>query len=239
ILTVQDGVGARGWDASAQERVTPYFQAFRDACLAGGVEIWSDLESFRLKPDKSFAPADAARIGRQLAAEAPFVDRFVTFDFFHYLSPRRGELQKTFYEAYLRDFVDRPFFPTAGRSMEVDPQFAYYRGRTPESIAKEIRANGYSVVKYILTADSTLDLLLVDAFHKQGIGVWYATFANGVYTTRDLPAGWQSWKMVTRSDLAGKPLDDGYTRLCLNNPDYRAWKKAQIARMLSAHPFQG
>lgn len=130
----------------------------------------------------------------------------------------------------------RPLF---GPSVEVDPGFPYYKGRSPESIAAEIRANGYRVVRYVVTADSAIDPSLLRAYHREGIGVWYSTFGNGAYTTRDLPAGWQAWRMVTRADLLGKPLNDGYTRLCLNNPAYRAWKKAQMARVLRSQPFDG
>lgn len=241
ILMLQDGVGARGWDGEVADRVVPYFRAFRKACLRNGVAFWSDLEAFRLsgKASSAFVPADMERIGRQLTAEAPFVQRFVTFDFFHYLSPYRGEAQKRLYDRYLQACVAREFLPTLGRSVEVDPQFAYYRNRSPESIASEIRANGYDIVRYILTADSAVNPKLVTAFHREGIGVWYATFANGVYTTKDLPSGWTTWKMVTRSNLQGKPLEDGYTRLCLNNPAYRTWKKAQIGKMLRQVPFEG
>lgn len=130
-------------------------------------------------------------------------------------------------------------FPVYDPGIQIDPMLAYYRGVSPEGIAAEIQATGYRVARYILTADSLVQTNLVEALHREGIGVWYATFCNGAYTTRDLPAGWEAWQMVTRSDLQGKPWRDGYTRLCLNHPGYRAWKKAQITRMLTRHAFQG
>jgi hypothetical protein len=248
ILMPQDGVGARGWEgADVAGRVVPYFGAFRGACLANGITLWADLESFRLvhgepkdnRPTQ-FEPTDIGRLKQQIVAEAPFVSKFVTFDFFHYLSPYRGAAQRRLFEDYLREFVDRDFVPTYGRSLEIDPVFGYYRERTPTSIAAEVRANGYSIVRYVLTADSNVDPVLIAAFHREQIGVWYTTFANGVYSTRDLPAGWQEWRMVTRTELEGKTRDsDGFTRLCLNDPDYRAWKKRQIGQMLRQHPFQG
>jgi hypothetical protein len=54
-----------------------------------------------------------------------------------------------------------------------------------------------------------------------------------------MPKDWATWRMVTRSDLEGKPLNDGFTRLCLNNPGYRLWKKSQIARTLARGKFDG
>src|SRR5581483_4120953 len=148
-------------------------------------------------------------------------------------SPRRQPVSKGV------DVREREPFSAFGRSVEVDPGFPYYQHRSPESIAAEIRANGYRIVRYILTADSNFDPALLAAFRREGIAVWYATFCNGTYTTQDLPPGWQAWKMVTRTELEGKSLNDGYTRLCLNNPDYRAWKKRRIGRLLRAHPFVG
>jgi hypothetical protein len=129
--------------------------------------------------------------------------------------------------------------PVFGPSVEVDHGFPYYKSRTAESIAAEIRANGYRIVHYVVTADSNIDAAQLRAYHRENMGVWYSTIGNGAYSTKDLPAGWQAWRMITRSDLLGKPLNDGYTRLCLNNPAYRAWKKAQIARVLRTHPFDG
>jgi hypothetical protein len=46
-------------------------------------------------------PAPLDRIRRQLAAESPFVESFIMFDFFHYMSPRRGAAQKRLYDDYL------------------------------------------------------------------------------------------------------------------------------------------
>jgi hypothetical protein len=71
------------------------------------VALWSDLESFRQDPDdpKRFLPAGIDRIRRQLDAEAPYVAKFVTFDFFHYMSPYRGEAQRQLYEDYRARYV--------------------------------------------------------------------------------------------------------------------------------------
>lgn len=102
ILMLQDGVGARGWDENLEERVVPFFQMFAEVCLERGVTLWSDLESFRLNRGnrRRFVPADIDRISRQIIAEAPHVAKIVAFDFFHYMSPYRGDAQRRLYEAY-------------------------------------------------------------------------------------------------------------------------------------------
>lgn len=242
ILMLQDGVGARRWDEQVHTRVAPLFRAMRDACLAAGVDLWSDVEIFRddsndpAKP--RFRPSDTTRLARQLAAEAPFVSRFIAFDCFHYMSPHRGEAQRRFHEAYVRDFVDRPFYPLLGPGVILDPSFAYYRDRSPESIAAEIRANGYSVVHCITEPSSRVDRKLVDAFHAAGLGAWLQVFGNGTYFKQFLPEGWQAWRMVTRTDLSGGQLP-GFQRLCLNSKGYRDWRKKDLAAALKAAPFDG
>lgn len=126
--------------------------------------------------------------------------------------------------------------PSAGqRSVILDPQFAYYRDRSAESIVSEIRANGYREVRLVCVNESGIDGELVRAFADAGVRVWMLTFANGVYSTADLPEGWESWRMKQR-----KPSSpDGFIYLCPNNPAFRAWKKARLVFALKKHPFYG
>ncbi|HLK58407.1 MAG TPA: hypothetical protein VKU00_17700 [Chthonomonadaceae bacterium] len=138
--------------------------------------------------------------------------------------------------------LPRPSDLSAGfiQAVEVDPQLSYYQDRTPESIAEELRLHDIRDVRYVLTADSNVAPRLLQALQERHIRVWYATFMNGVYPAgkKDLPPGWQDWRMVRRAELqGGKPPD--FTYLCLNDPDYRAWKKRQIGRMLRRYPFAG
>jgi hypothetical protein len=137
------------------------------------------------------------------------------------------------------DEAPRPPLPAFGRSVQIDPDLSGYHGRTRERIAADVRAAGYRVVHYVVTADSRIDATLLSAFRKAGIGTWYLTFGNGAYNTQDMPSGWHEWRMVTRSTLEGKPDPQDYTLLCLNNPAYREWKKRQIAHVLRTFPFVG
>ncbi len=241
VLMLQDGVGARNWHDDVAGNVVPDFQAFKRACLKTGVEMWSDLEAFQTtaKPSNGMVPASIQRIERQFTAEMPYVSQFVTFDFFHYFSPYRGALQAGLYKAYMSRFVKHPYFPMYGNMVEVDPGLSYYQSRTPRSIASEIRANGYTCVDYVVTTDAHINPALIAAFHAQHLGVWYGTFANGTYSTVGMPKGWEAWKSVTRADLLGHPLNDGFTRLCMNNSDYVHWKQHQITTVLHHYDFQG
>ena len=123
----------------------------------------------------------------------------------------------------------------APRSVTVDPQFAYYRDRSPESVVEEIKANDYGDVRLLVANESSIDGALVKAFRDGGVRVSMLTFANGVYSRADLPKGWEEWRMKLRKD--SQP--GGFTYLCLNNPAYAAWKKKQLVAALTKHPFQG
>lgn len=125
-----------------------------------------------------------------------------------------------------------------GRSIHLDPGFAYYQDRSKESIASEVRVNGFRAVRLMVTNDSAPDAALVDACREDGLAVWYTTIGNGKYGTAGLPSGWESWKMVLRhrkpDEVAG-----GFTYFCLNNPEYRAWKQRQVVETLKRVPFDG
>jgi len=106
MVLLQDGIGAHRGEYDFDAKVVPYFRAMRDACREAGVELWSDIEIFqRKRASRGSEPARIERIRRQIDAAAPFVEGFVMFDFFHYMSPRRGEAQKKLFEDYLREVV--------------------------------------------------------------------------------------------------------------------------------------
>jgi hypothetical protein len=123
-----------------------------------------------------------------------------------------------------------------GKSIQVDPTFPYYQDRSPESIAAELKVNGYGWVRYLVTLDSATDVKFVDACRKAGLTVSYSTLGNGVYATNDLPVGWEKWQMKYKDT---KTTIRGYQYLCLNNPDYRRWKIEHITRTLGRIPFDG
>jgi formylglycine-generating enzyme required for sulfatase activity len=121
ILLLQDSVGAQQWDSNILQRVALYFQAFQGACQATGVRFWANLECFKTS-DGVFGPCDAARLQKQFAAAAPFVEGFVTFDFLNYMNPvaflstwdqtRRAQMQQL-YSDYKGGFVDTDYAPFA------------------------------------------------------------------------------------------------------------------------------
>ena len=118
----------------------------------------------------------------------------------------------------------------AARSTTVDPSFAYYKDRSAESVAEELKSNGYDDVRVVGACPD-----LVKALKESGAKTWLLTFMNGTYSTANLPKGWEAWRMKLRKTDS----PDGFTYLCCNNPDYRAWKKRQIVSTLKASPYYG
>ena len=122
------------------------------------------------------------------------------------------------------------------QSVQVDPAFAYYTDRSAASIAEELKANGYKSARYIVVRESTARRDLVGACHAAGLYVSYATLGNGVYSTLDLPRGWERWKMRVKD---GEASTGSFTYLCMNHPEYRRWKKKQVVTTLKRIPFDG
>jgi hypothetical protein len=105
-VILQDGVGTRDWGDDVECWTRPYFEAMHYACRAAGAELWSDIEIFQKGESSSGRiPASIERIKRQIDAESPHITTFVMFDFFHYMSPYRGDLQKKLCGDYMRAFV--------------------------------------------------------------------------------------------------------------------------------------
>lgn len=121
-----------------------------------------------------------------------------------------------------------------GPGIQVDRGFGYYQDRSVESIAAEIKVNGYKHVHYVVTTDSAIKPELIRAFHKEGLPVWYMTFGHVAYSTADFPKGWESWRMKLRV-----PDSSGYTFVCMNDPGYIAYKRSQVDSAIAKYPFDG
>jgi formylglycine-generating enzyme required for sulfatase activity len=153
ILLLQDSVGAQQWESNIVQRVAPYFQAFQSACQATGVQLWANLESFKITAG-TFGPCDAARLRKQFEAAAPFVEDFVTFDFLHYMNPvaflstwdqaRRDRMQQLFSD-YKAGFVDSDYAPFAppelSASLVSDNPALRWRGLPGDQFQVQLKTN--------------------------------------------------------------------------------------------------
>ena len=104
VIAMQDGVGTRR--TTAAEGV-PVYAALAPVAAKHNVALWSDLEVFEQIhgwPVDDLAwqaqPARIETVVEQLTLEAPYVAKFVTFDFTHHMSPRLGGLAAELYSGY-------------------------------------------------------------------------------------------------------------------------------------------
>ena len=120
------------------------------------------------------------------------------------------------------------------RGIQIDPGFPYYQGRSEASIAEELVLNDYTIVHYFITNENGINIKLVEELKKAGLEVWALVLGNGSYSTANFPTDWPSWQMKH----LGK-IYPGFTFFCMNNKDYREWKKASLAKVINAAPFDG
>lgn len=119
--------------------------------------------------------------------------------------------------------------PFYGRAIQVDSGFLYYLNRSADSIADEIKAQGYQVVS-LHNADSKL----AQACRKRGILTRFIIGSNYQYLPGSLPKGYEKWKMVLRKS---DNFVGGGSYFCENEPEFRAWKKNQINDVLKSGDF--
>ncbi len=124
----------------------------------------------------------------------------------------------------------------ADLTIQVDPNFAYYKNRSVESIADELYLAGYKAVHYFVVNEHNVNGPLIDAIRKRGLMVWLMTLGNGTYSTDRYPAGWEAWKMRVNSPTGEA---SGFTFLTPFHPDFVAWKKKQLVRLMKTYAFDG
>lgn len=98
IIIVQDGVGTNHWEGKVKEKVRPYLAQLAQVIRAAGAHPWVAIEIFAIGKDAAPKqgiplPAPGSRIAEQLGVASPLFERSMMFDFFHYMSPSRGEAQ--------------------------------------------------------------------------------------------------------------------------------------------------
>ncbi|WP_240418630.1 N-acyl-D-glucosamine 2-epimerase [Paenibacillus periandrae] len=121
-----------------------------------------------------------------------------------------------------------------GRSIQIDPVFPYYTGRSEQSIVDELELAGYRSVHYFVTDENKVNGKLVELLRARGIMVWATLLGNGTYITDHLPKDWPDWQMTLL-----KPVNDGYFRLSPHSYRYVEWKKLTMAALVKAHEFDG
>lgn len=121
----------------------------------------------------------------------------------------------------------------AAPSVVVDPELPYWKSRSADSVAEEIKANGYAEARIMCGGDLAALRDLTKAFDKAGVKTWLLVDLTAVPKS-GLPDGWEAWKMKLRKLREGGP-----EYLCPNNPAYLEWRRKQLASALQEQPFLG
>ncbi len=129
--------------------------------------------------------------------------------------------------AKARKSID-PMF--VGKCTQVDSAFAYFKDRSLDSIAEELKVNGYTSVSITSTGGGKFPL--ADMLKKYGIQSRLLIVPmNGTYDSSSLPSGWEKWRIVCR--------DPGYKifeYFCLNDPDFRIFMQKRLVDTLLQNP---
>lgn len=122
-----------------------------------------------------------------------------------------------------------------GPTIQIDPVYSYYQGRSADSIADELSHLGYQTVHLIITSEANVNGELIDALHRKGIAVWGMVWGSGTYSTVGYPPEWPEWRQTLI-----KPADlGGFIFLSPFHPDWRAFKKKMVTDLVRNYPIDG
>ncbi|WP_274365626.1 N-acyl-D-glucosamine 2-epimerase [Paenibacillus thermotolerans] len=145
--------------------------------------------------------------------------------------PESPELPASDHELTLREKA------LTGPSITLDPNYAYYKDRSMDSVAEEIELAGYHTVHYPVVNENFVNGEFIDALHDRGIAVWLMVFGNGSYSRENFPDDWPSWKME-QLDKENNGVG-GFIYLSHFSKPYVQWKKSALAKVVAEYPFDG
>ena len=125
------------------------------------------------------------------------------------------------------------------KSVQIDPSMRYYHNRSLESIASEIRVNGFNAVYCFAMSDTAIPTGLVEKLHEQGLAAALMTLPSLVYWSEadlaaKLPPQWRDWLIQFTDDRMKE-----YRFIGFIHPEYNAWYKPYLVNMLKTHNFDG
>ncbi|MFS0723205.1 DUF4434 domain-containing protein [Paenibacillus sp. 1P07SE] len=120
IFALQDGIGA---GHAATSDLASWFAATQNAITASspGTALWADTETFNM----DFKPMDLRHMLDNMLAVEPYVSRYTSFSFNHYMSPQT--VNPLYYETYANYVAagtldsSAPTTPTALTAAAADP----------------------------------------------------------------------------------------------------------------------
>lgn len=128
--------------------------------------------------------------------------------------------------------------PTAD-AVQIDTGFPYYAGRSPRSIANELEVNGIQAVYYFVILPPVMPGLIPE-LQSRGVPVALMTLPAMVYPSEAaldnlLPENWREWQV----EFTDPARMSQYIFIGFNYPEYRAWYKPYLNKMLTDNNFDG
>ncbi len=127
----------------------------------------------------------------------------------------------------------------SAKTTQISTDFPYYQNRSAASIASELEVNGFDGVYYFATSDRVIIPGLVGELQRRGLAVGLMTLPSLVYWSEKnleerLPAGWRNWMIQFTDDRMKDFRFVGFV-----HPEYNAWYKPYLVKMLKDHGFDG
>ena len=121
----------------------------------------------------------------------------------------------------------------------IDPIFEYYKDRSPESIALELKVNNYNAVYYFATVPTACNKDLIETLQQENIPVVLITFPCWVWVKpaemdKFLPPNWRDWQM----EFTGNKTEE-HTFIGFVYPEYNQWYGEYVSKMLGDFGFDG
>lgn len=91
ICAFQDGsCTCRPAEQPATVDLPGYIKAAHAACKEAGVTLWNNAETFERRHPIKFPPVDWRWLRRKMEITDPYVEKHITFEFSHFMSPNSG-----------------------------------------------------------------------------------------------------------------------------------------------------
>lgn len=107
ICAFQDGsCTCRPERQTATHDLHAYIQTAKSFCDEAGVTLWNNAETFERRHPIKFPPLDWRWLQRKMAVTDPYVEKHITFEFSHFLSPHSQlPAARMLFERY-REFIN-------------------------------------------------------------------------------------------------------------------------------------
>ena len=107
ICAFQDGSCCYGNDLDQTFELERYLSETRDLCREHDIRLWHNIETFSWKFPVKFPVQDWRRLARRMRLADPFTEKFITFEFSHFLSPNSMyPAARNLYQRYMENIID-------------------------------------------------------------------------------------------------------------------------------------